>query len=88
MSRSLSLGYECGKCHETFGTLGLFDRHQDCKYWREGALKWLASVSCIRPEALGMVRDAKGWWQTPQGLISRSQRATRLAALRHRKKAA
>jgi hypothetical protein len=71
--------YGCGRCEESFGTLTLFDKHQDVDYDR------LQPVSCIRPETLGMVRDALGTWQTPEGLISRSHRATRLAGMRHRR---
>lgn len=74
--------YGCAPCGENFGTLTLFDRHQDVDYGR------VRPVVCIRPEALGMVRDARGTWQTPEGLLARSQRATRLAAMRHRKEAA
>ena len=61
----------CGACHRTFGTLTLFDAHQE---WSEG---W-ADLTCMDPEGLGMVQDHRGTWQTPQGLQRRQQDRLRL----------
>jgi hypothetical protein len=61
----------CHTCHQSFGTLTLFDAHQD---WAAG---W-ASLSCRSPQDLSLVRDHNGTWQTPEGLRARSQRAVRL----------
>jgi hypothetical protein len=65
--------HECGKCHEVFSGLTLFDRHQDVDYRRE------PSIICRAPAALGLVQDGRGTWCTPEGLKSRDFHATRLA---------
>src|SRR5271169_6428337 len=63
---------ECGACGEKFGTLELFDAHQ---HWdRRGEWK----LSCSLPP--GLVRDARGTWQTPEGLARRAADAARGAA--------
>jgi len=68
----------CHVCHQTFGTLTLFDSHQ---VWEAG---W-AALSCRRPLSLGLVLDHNGTWQTPQGLQRRQQDRLRLVARgRHR----
>jgi hypothetical protein len=73
-----STACHCHTCHQTFGTLSLFDAHQD---WAAG---W-ASLSCRPPVALGLVQDHNGTWQTPQGLQRRQQDRLRLVARgRHR----
>jgi hypothetical protein len=61
----------CHACHVTFGTLTLFDAHQD---WTAG---W-ASLSCRSPLTLGLVADHNGTWQTPEGLRARTQAGVRL----------
>jgi hypothetical protein len=61
----------CHACHQTFGTLTLFDAHQD---WSAG---W-AALSCRSPQDLGLVQDHNGTWQTPQGLQRRQQDRLRL----------
>lgn len=61
----------CHGCHQTFGTLTLFDAHQD---WAEG---W-AALTCRSPGELGLVLDHHGTWQTPQGLHRRQQDRLRL----------
>jgi hypothetical protein len=63
----------CHVCHQTFGTLSLFDAHQD---WAEG---W-AALSCRRAQDLGLVQDHNGTWQTPQGLQRRQQDRLRLVS--------
>lgn len=70
--------FECGRCRNVFGTLTLFDRHQAVDY------KAAQPVSCIQPERLGMVRDPRGTWQTPEGLLARAERATRMTTLRRK----
>ena len=74
-----STACHCHVCHQTFGTLTLFDAHQD---WAEG---W-ASLSCRRGgQDLGLVLDHNGTWQTPQGLQRRQQDRLRLVSRgRHR----
>jgi hypothetical protein len=64
--------YQCGRCARTFGSLALFDRHQQVSY------KSVSPVSCMEPEALGMVLDTRSVWQTPEGLRVRTQRAARM----------
>lgn len=66
----------CARCHETFGTLTMFDAHQDVDHDTRPA------VSCREPGTLGAVTDARGTWQTPAGLISRARNAERLRAAR------
>jgi hypothetical protein len=61
----------CHGCHQTFGTLTLFDAHQN---WAAG---W-ASLSCRSPQDLGLVADHNGTWHTPEGLRARTQRGIRL----------
>ena len=66
----------CAACHQTFGSLEMFDAHQD---WADG---WDAPVVCTSAEGLGLVRDHKGTWQTPEGLRARQAWAERLAERR------
>lgn len=72
----------CAACGQTFGTLTMFDAHQDVDYNRRPA------VACSHPEALGLVRDTWGTWQTPEGLKSRTRRAERLPVVRRARAAA
>jgi hypothetical protein len=71
----------CAACHQTFGTLGLFEAHQGDG--RAGP-PW---VPCSTPEALGLLLDGKGIWQTEEGLISRARASVRLREARRRKAA-
>jgi hypothetical protein len=53
----------CGACGHVFGSLALFDAHQ---HWdRAGPWK----LTCTVPP--GLVTDARGTWQTPEGLAYR-----------------
>jgi hypothetical protein len=63
----------CGLCHETFSSLTLFDAHQDVDYSRRPA------VVCRAPAGLGLVRDYRSTWATPQAAISRQRRALAMA---------
>lgn len=54
-----------------FGTLGLFDAHQDTDYGRKPV------IVCHDPAVPNAIRDSNGVWQTPEGL------AQRQAAARH-----
>jgi hypothetical protein len=64
---------ECGSCRETFGNLTLFDAHQ--AWDRSG--EWV--LTCLLPGDLGLVRDSRGIWQTPEGLAN-NQRLTAILA--------
>jgi len=66
-------GNGCRACGHVFGTLTVFDRHQTADYTRSPA------VACTAPEALGLVRDGFGTWQTPAGLIRRHRDRERLS---------
>ncbi len=72
----------CARCHQTFSSLTLFDRHQDVDYGRQPAVLCRAPLS-----ALGLVRDLGGTWCTPQGAVSRQAQSVRLAAARSRRAA-
>ncbi|MGH3304117.1 MAG: hypothetical protein ACRDOK_21045 [Streptosporangiaceae bacterium] len=65
--------HRCAACGETFGPLSLFDCHQAVEYGR------LPPVACTQPDRLGMVRDARGTWQTPEGVVARARRAAAMA---------
>lgn len=66
-------GHHCGACHVTFGTLGLFDAHR---------VGHVDNRQCLSPyndlpadAGPGLVPDAYGVWQTPEGLEARVARA-------------
>ncbi len=63
----------CPACGQVFGTLTLFDLHQAVDHDRRPV------VSCMAPDRLGMVRDARGTWQTPAGVLARARRAAVMA---------
>jgi hypothetical protein len=44
----------CGRCHVTFDSIALFDRH------RHGG-------SCLRPQVLGLVSTKNGIWRESTG---------------------
>ena len=71
----------CGACHQTFSGLGLFDRHQDVDYRRRPA------VQCKPAGTLGLVRDDRGTWRTPESLAGLTQKIARMADARSRKAA-
>jgi hypothetical protein len=64
--------YGCSPCGETFGTLTLFDGHQDVDRKRRPV------VRCADPRDLGLVQDGHGVWQTPEGLAARERATERL----------
>lgn len=70
--------HQCARCGETFGSLTLFDAHQTADYSSP------QPVSCATPQALGLVPDGRGTWQTPRGLIARQRAAGMLARRRAR----
>ncbi len=66
--------FECSPCGEVFGTLTLFDWHQVIDYSTRPA------VSCLGVNKIvdsGLVRDGKGVWQTPEGLLKRAKLSAR-----------
>ena len=65
---------ECGACGRSFGSVAMFDAHQ--QWDRRG--EW--TLTCVLPP--GLVRDAHGTWQTPEGLANRLRRAAVLAGSR------
>lgn len=65
---------ECGSCGRVFGTMELFDAHQ---HW-DRAGEW--TLTCVLPP--GLVQDARGTWQTPEGFAKRAADAARFAAAR------
>jgi hypothetical protein len=54
----------CASCGHQFGSLERFDAHQNIDYERDPVL------ICRWPADLGLVRDARGVWQTPEGLAA------------------
>jgi hypothetical protein len=69
----------CARCHQTFGSLGLFDSHQSVDYSRR------FPVLCAQNDgllALGLVRDNRGVWLTPEALVKRAKSAAQLTAHR------
>ena len=62
--------YHCGRCHETFATLTLFEDH------RPGI-----GLIC-KPPADGLVQDKNGVWHTPEGLANNERKAAQLSALK------
>ncbi len=72
----------CSKCHQTFSSLTLFDKHQDVDYDRTPAV-----VCKTRLTALGLVKDLGGTWCTPDAAISRQAQSVRLAMTRSRRAA-
>lgn len=65
---------ECAVCGRVFGTMRLFDAHQE---WDRSG-EWV--LTCVVPP--GAVRDAWGTWQTPKGLAARTARVARFASAR------
>ena len=66
----------CVRCHQTFGTLALFDRHHDVDYRRDPA------VLCNAPEALGLVRGPNETWWTPEALSALTERVGKMVTAR------
>jgi hypothetical protein len=60
--------FHCTNCHLTFGTLTLFDAHQDVDYER-------SPVVICNPPAPDLVQNERGTWQTPEGLERRKRLA-------------
>lgn len=69
--------HHCARCHNSFGSLEQFDRHQDVDYRRRPA------VLCAAVGGLGLIQDGRGTWQTPEGLKARLQSRARLETVRH-----
>jgi hypothetical protein len=65
--------FGCSLCGHTFGTLALFDAHQ------QRPQGWAGPVQCTAPEAMGLVPDDTGTWQTPEGLQRHAADRARLA---------
>lgn len=68
--------YGCAPCANEFGTLTLFDQHQEKDYSRRPV------VACKDPASIGLVQDHRGVWQTPEGLASRERAAEQLRRAR------
>lgn len=66
----------CAACHETFGTLTLFDAHHDVDYNRDPA------VLCREPGVLGMVQAENLIWWTPEALSALTERVGKMAEAR------
>lgn len=62
----------CPRCHQTFGSLALFDRHQHVDYMRNPA------VSCRYPEDLGLLLDMWVVWRTPEDLRASTEKIARM----------
>lgn len=71
----------CAKCREDFGSLTLFDQHQNVGYGRKAS----PVVMCHAPQALGLVQDQGGTWYTPEGLNAAHSLRDRLASARSRR---
>jgi hypothetical protein len=70
----VTASYGCHPCGENFGTLTLFDWHQGVDYNRPVAVSCLSINKIVEA---GLVRDARGVWQTPEGLLKRAALAAR-----------
>jgi hypothetical protein len=66
----------CAACGHQFGSVGMFDAHQDVDYTQPRA------VTCREPFTLGLVQDVNGVWQTPEGLANRERAGARLREAR------
>jgi hypothetical protein len=77
----------CGKCGQCFGSLALFDSHQDVDYTRPPG----EEVRCLDPRTMRvstrgilkadgdpLVLDGRTCWQTPAGLAQHLQRGEQL----------
>jgi hypothetical protein len=64
----------CAACHRTFGSLVLFDRHQDINYGRDPV------VFCKSPYDLGLIRDASGVWRTPEAVSAITEKVSAMRA--------
>lgn len=73
----------CAVCHETFSSLNWFDRHQDVAH---GA-KLTPVIICHPPVSLGLVKDYRGTWTTPEAAASRLSKAETMAERVKRKAA-
>jgi hypothetical protein len=69
----------CATCGEVYGTLGSFDAHQVIDY------KQRPPVTCLRPEDLGLVRDARGVWRSPEAVAKLAVNTDRLRAVQRRR---
>ena len=69
---------ECPVCHEVFGGLELFDKHQNVDYSRRPA------VVCAYPGSIGLVRDDWGTWRTPEVATAITQRVARMHQAKRR----
>ena len=68
----------CAKCHQTFGNLALFDKHQDVVYGRT------PPVLCYEPQKLGLVQDDKGTWRKPETVLGLKRRVGTMRSARSR----
>lgn len=68
--------FHCARCHQTFGTLKIFDRHQDVRY------KPPAHFRCRKPEGSGLVQAPNGTWWTPEALESMTDKVRKMHAAR------
>jgi hypothetical protein len=69
----------CARCHQTFGTLEVFDLHQDVSYKRS------PMVVCNAPEGLGLVRDTWGTWRTPEDATATTARVGKMLSAKREK---
>jgi hypothetical protein len=84
----------CGRCHQTFGTLALFDAHQDRDYSQPPTRP---PIICRDPATMGvnahgdpvraggvakLAQDGRGTWHTPAGLKARERSVGQLARTR------
>jgi hypothetical protein len=82
----------CGLCHQTFGTLTLFDGHQDRDYsqppvrpliiCRDPALMRVDDHGRVvrGQDGLSLAKDPNGTWHTPAGFAARELRRDRAAS--------
>lgn len=70
----------CAKCHATFGTLKLFDKHQDVEYGRT------PTIVCRKPEEIGLILDTWGTWRTRENLLTVTARVSAMNTRREIKK--
>jgi hypothetical protein len=67
----------CAGCHNTFGSLKLFDGHQSVTYG-----KTVGRVVCKDPAKQGFVLDAWGTWRTPENLVATANRVAAMNTAR------
>jgi hypothetical protein len=65
----------CSRCHQSFASLALFDKHLSVRYGR-GAGR--TAITCKRPDKMKLVLDVWGTWRSPEGLVAATVRVSKM----------